>query len=70
MKKLYIPLPDCLMFQKLYDDSRYSEFLQLILENDPTQISIFYLTETDKDVMLELRRILISSKIRYTLKED
>ena len=70
MKKLYIPLPDCLRFQKLYDNSRYSEFLQLILENDPTQISIFYLTETDKDVMLELRRILISSKIRYTLKED
>lgn len=64
MMKLYVPVPGCLKFEKIFNENNY---LQEILNPDDTMISIWHINSTAD--MGELRRILATYHIRYTIKK-
>lgn len=61
--KLYIPLPGCLKFRKIFDGN---EYLQRVLEADSGSISLWYISEGCD--MAELKRILVGNNIKYRIE--
>lgn len=62
--KLYVPIPSCFKFKKIFDEN---EYLQKVLEEDRLSISVWYINEECD--MAELRRILTEDRINYRIKE-
>jgi len=62
---LYVPLPGCLKFQKIFDSN---EYLQMMLEQDHTAISV-WLIKDDCD-MRYLNDTLNKSRIKFRIKKE
>lgn len=62
--KLYVPIPSCFKFKRMFDEN---EYLQKVLEEDRNSISLWYIE--DNCDMSELRRILVGNKINYKITE-
>ena len=62
---LYIPLPACFRFKKIYDKS---EILQRWLTPDHRVISVWYIEDCAD--LKKLRGMLNDNRIRFTIKEQ
>lgn len=63
--KLYVPLPGCFKFQKIFDSN---EYLQMMLEQDHSTISV-WLIKDDCD-MRYLNDTLNKSRIKFRIKKE